>query len=162
MGKSKRKWETWTCWRGGGEGWSEMPVSAVKPIWALCRECVCTCANWCAFAQSALTPFKVTVSWDEHPRGDQCPANTLHLHHLPCLSPVLSAPPLTFQLPLLFSFYPIHLLMNQETQKLPCPCCTPAPLFESHLFWLPTRMSTVPFTFCSPLSVNLQAQKCFL
>lgn len=47
---------------GGREGYSKMPASAVKPVWALCSECVCTCAHWCAFAQSALTPFKVTAS----------------------------------------------------------------------------------------------------
>lgn len=47
---------------GGREGSSKMPASAVKPVWALCSECVRTCAHWCAFAQSALTPFKVTAS----------------------------------------------------------------------------------------------------
>lgn len=55
-----------------GKGWMEvkegeratvkLPASAVKAVWALCSECVRTCAHWCAFAQSALTPFKVTAS----------------------------------------------------------------------------------------------------
>lgn len=57
----ERRGET-TGGEGGRNGCSKMPASAVKPVWALCRECVRTCAHWCAFAQSALTPFKVTAS----------------------------------------------------------------------------------------------------
>lgn len=47
---------------GGRKGYSKMLASAVKPVWALCSECVLTCAHWCAFAKSAVTPFKVTAS----------------------------------------------------------------------------------------------------
>lgn len=75
---------------GGRKGCSKMPASAVKPVWALCSECVRTCAHWCAFAQSALTLFKVTVSGGEHPHGDQCPANT-HACFTLLLSPLLSS-----------------------------------------------------------------------
>lgn len=65
--KGKReegKWSKGEMTRGerGRKGCSKMPASAVKAVWALCRECVRTCAHWCAFAQSALTPFKVTAS----------------------------------------------------------------------------------------------------
>lgn len=51
----------------GREGCNKVPLSAVKPVWALYSECVRTCARWWAFAQSALTPFKVTLSWASPP-----------------------------------------------------------------------------------------------
>lgn len=31
---------------GGREGYNKVPLSAVKPVWALCSECVRTCAHW--------------------------------------------------------------------------------------------------------------------
>lgn len=74
-GKASAAKERCQAEEGGRESCSKMPASAVKPVWALCSECVRTCAHWCAFAQSALTPFKVTVSWGEHPHCDQRPAS---------------------------------------------------------------------------------------
>lgn len=84
---------------GGTEGYSKMLASAIiKPVCALCSDCFCTCAHWWAFAQSALTPFKVTASWGEHPHDRQCPGNANYYFSLLCcllycpLKPSLNTP----------------------------------------------------------------------
>lgn len=59
--------ERWTELKKGREVCNKVPLSAVNPVWALCSECVRTCTRWWAFAQSALTPFKVTASWASPP-----------------------------------------------------------------------------------------------
>lgn len=144
----------------------KLPASAVKPVWALCSECVRTCAYWCAFAQSALTPFKVTASWGEHPCGDQCPA---HTHPYFTLLLFLLYCPLNLPLTFHVSFYTaslslslspllllyIHFLMTEDAKKQPWlpPSSIPLSLPTlSFLSWLPTRLSNSFCHLCRPLS----------
>lgn len=146
---------------GGREGCIKMPASAVKPVWALCSECVRTWAHWRAFAQSAVTPFKVTVSWGEHPHRDQCPASmhayfTLLLCLLQCPPPIDLAslsPSTSFICP--FRNHSGH--TDTTLNNLLFFRCTICVGLVSPFLAL-TRLSTVSITFCRPLLVGLHCR----